>query len=71
MLTIDQKLVVIVLLLGVRNSILQELNRHLHRHDLAIFDIFLDHVAEFTAWPILLISKQIPSREMLEAKVFH
>lgn len=69
--TIDQKLVDIVILLGSRDSILQQLNRHLHRHDLPIFDVFLDHFAELTARSILLLAQQIPGGKMFETKVFH
>ena len=53
------------------HRILEQLDRHLHRHDDAVLDVGADEVGQVAAGPVLLRAQQIPGREMLEAVVAH
>jgi hypothetical protein len=53
------------------HRILQQLHRHLHRHNRALLDVRLDHLAKLAAGPVLLFAQQVAGRQVLEAIVCH
>lgn len=69
--TIYQELVLPFLVSRLRNGILEQLHCHLAGHDLAIFNIALNHIAELATRSILLFPKQITCTEVLEPIVSH
>lgn len=68
---IDEELAVAVLFYCGIHGVLEELDCDFHGHDLALFDVGLDHVAELAAGSVLLFSEQIAGGEVLECVVPH
>lgn len=69
--TIDKELAVAVLLNGGLHGVLQQLDGDLHRHDLAVLDVALDHLAELAARTLLLLAQKVAGRQVLETVVAH
>lgn len=70
--TIDQKLALATPILDViLHGILQQLHRHLGRHDSAVPDVLADHAAELAVGTVLLRAQQIARAQVLEAVVAH
>jgi hypothetical protein len=69
--TVNEELAVAVLLDGSFHGVLQQLDCHFHGHNLAVFDVALDHLAELAARTLLLLAKQVAGRQVLEAIVAH
>ncbi len=73
---VDEELSLATAVLGVardmlRHGVLQQLHRHLHRHDSAITDVVADQPAELRPRPGLLGAQQVARRQVREAVVGH
>ena len=70
-LTINQKLPLPLRLHLVTHSILQQLDRNLHRHDQPVPYILLDQIPELAPGAVLLLPQQVPRGQVREAIVPH
>ena len=53
------------------HRVFEKLDGDFHGHDRPFLDVGLDHLAEITAWAVLLLTQQVTGREVLEAIVRH
>lgn len=53
------------------HGVFQQLHRDLHRHDLAVAYVILDHRPEFAVRPVLLRPEEVPRAQVLEPVVAH
>ena len=68
--TVNQEFALSALVLDVFTyGIFQELDSDFHGHNRAFPYVFLDHVPEFTSFPLLLCSQEIAGGEVREAVV--
>lgn len=51
----------------VLHRVLQQRDRHLHRHDLAVLDVVLDQLPVLGPLPVLLLPQQVARRQVREA----